>query len=154
MTYPDRELQNFLAEHFVFLQIDLSRHDPSLKELFREVKPFWAPLFRATAPGGIELRRWFGFLPPEALMAELELVLAHDLMLRREDRPARDRLQRALEKYPRENAAPEIMFWMGVAGFKAGDRDFDELERIWRSLIERWPQSSWASRADVFGLRS
>lgn len=153
MTYPDRELHEFLTDHFVFLQIDVSRRDPALKELFREVKPFWAPLFRATTGGGTELRRWFGFLPPAGLMAELEIVLAHDLMLRRNDQAARERLQGALEKYSRESAAPEMMFWMGVAAFKAGDRDFDELGRIWGSLIERWPQSSWATRADVMELR-
>lgn len=139
-------------ENFAFAQIDVSERDPSLNELFRSVKPFWAPLFRASSSRGVELRRWFGFFPPEELRLELEIVLAHDLMLQKKDSEAVNRLEEALARSPSLRVAPEAMFWMGVAAFKAGGRDFDALESAWNELIARWPDSTWASRADVMDM--
>lgn len=153
MTYPDRAVQRFLDDHFVFHQIDTSRRDDALRPLYREIKPFWAPLFRATSSRGIELRRWFGFATPDELIAELELALVRNLMLERKEPDAVTRLHAMLERLPESPAAPEATFWLGVAEFKAGGRDFDQLTQRWNALMERWPASPWARRADVLEMR-
>lgn len=54
-----------------------------------------------------------------------------------------------VERFPTTDAAPEALYWAGVARYKATD-DGTTLGETGRALAERYPDSPWAKKASVW----
>lgn len=147
VTYPHAQVAEFVAERFVPLKFNVKEHHPDFKEALGRGKVLWAPLLVFLDGRGSELRRYVGFLPPDEFLAELRLVLGLAEMTHANFQEALRWFDGAAEDYPRSSAAPEALFWGAGAGYRLGG--LPEVIRRWDDLRARYPESTWARRADV-----
>lgn len=133
-----------LEEGFVPARVE-TRDQPDLARRFRVL---WTPTLVVLDPEGAPLREVVGYLPPQALLAELALVQSlHDLRAGRvADADAGLRAFRA--RFGGSHAAPEAMYWEGVARYRA-TKDKETLWAVWRELVAAYPESTWAARTTL-----
>lgn len=147
VTYPDAQVAEFLSNRFVAIKFNVKERHPDFKEALGRGKVLWAPLLVFLDGGGSELRRYVGFLPPHEFLAELRLVLGLSEMTHANYPEALRWFDSAADDYPRSSAAPEALFWAAGAAYR-----IDGLPAVihrWDDLIARYPESTWARRADV-----
>ena len=151
VTYPDPAVERFVNEHFVPIKVNIARPG-AMKDFTRTVRPVWAPLFVFLDPSGSELRRYTGWLPPNAFLAELRFVLGMHGIIRRQFAEALQRFRSIASEHPDLPIAAEALFWAGAAAYKSGNKDYGALRSTWAELRERYPGSTWAARADVWDM--
>lgn len=145
VTYPQPHVQEFLAGHTAFAHANF-REPSTFVELFDRTPVMWTPTFLLTDHAGRHMRRWFGYLPPEDLLAEVRLGLALQHIHRRRPVEALDILAPVLDSDLR--STPEALYWAGVADLYGANGDKSALLPRWDELMARFPDSSWATRAD------
>ena len=150
VTYPTPAVEQFLSEHFHALRVNVREPQTgAIRELLRATKPQWAPTF-VFLDRAIELRRYTGWLPPADFLAELKFVLGLDDLLRQRFDDATRRFRAAADDDPSVSVAAEALYWAGVAGYKMGG--VEALREGWAELTTRFPESTWAKRADIFDV--
>jgi hypothetical protein len=110
----------------------------------------WTPTLLVVSPDGVERHRIEGFLPAEELVAQLELGLGH--WARQTDKwaEAEQRYRKVVENFPKTAAAPEALYWAGVAKYKVtGARSV--LDETARQMKAQYPESEWMKKASVWG---
>lgn len=150
VTYPDARVASLLNNNFNNIRTNIREPQPSVKDLLRAVKPPWAPTFVFIGPRNVELRRYAGWLAPDEFIAELNFVLGVDDLLRRRFEQATAHFRAACDDNLRNGIAPEALFWVGVAAYKTGGKP--ALRAAWDELVARFPESTWARRADVWDM--
>ncbi|MEM7166580.1 MAG: tetratricopeptide repeat protein [Planctomycetota bacterium] len=148
MTYPDADVASFIAEHYVGLKINILDRHPDFKEASAGSRVIWAPTLIFADRRG-ELRRYVGWLPPQAFLAELHMARGTAAFNSGQFADARGRFDTLLAQFPEAPVAPEAMYWQGIAGFLAGDRDMDALRSSWERLAAEHPNSRWGTHASV-----
>jgi hypothetical protein len=149
VTYPDPTVSTFLAHHFTCVRIDIGAPRPEARQLLRLAKPLWGPLFVWLDASRVELRRTYGWLPPDEFLAELRFVLATQAFLRRDFQRALDGFVEIVDRSAAAHAAPEACYWAGVAAYRRAGNRLAALEPLWQELVQRYPGSTWAQRAAV-----
>ena len=76
--------------------------------------------------------------------------LGHAAFARSDFTEAEKWFREAVEKYPETEAAPEALYWAGVARYKATG-DASALPDTAQQFRERYQESSWAKKASVWG---
>jgi hypothetical protein len=147
VTYPNAQVAEFVAERFVAMKFNLKEPHPDFKEALGRGKVLWAPLLVFLDGRGSELRRYVGFLPPDEFLAELRLVLGLAAMTHTDFAAALRWFDGAADLFPAASAAPEALFWAAGAGYRIAG--LPEVIRRWDDLRARYPESTWARRADV-----
>jgi hypothetical protein len=147
VTYPNAQVAEFVSERFVAIKFNVKEPHPDFKEALGRGKVLWAPLLVFLDGRGSELRRYVGFLPPDEFLAELRLVLGLAAMTHSHFEDALGWFDGAAEDFPEASAAPEALFWAAGAGYRLGG--IPEVVRRWDDLRARYPESTWARRADV-----
>jgi hypothetical protein len=150
VTYPDTRVEAALAADFRPLRLNLAQADGPAQGLAREFRVLWTPTLVFLEPHRIEVRRTVGFLPPDEFLAELGMARGMAALLRADYAEAFVRF-RAVAEAPITSAAPEALYWAGVAGYRR-DGTRDELHRQWRQLRDRFPDSGWWTRASFASL--
>ena len=150
VTYPDARVASFLDENFNPIRTNIREPQPAMRDLLRAVKPPWAPTFVFLGPRNVELRRYSGWLAPTEFLAELNFVLGMHDMLRVRFEEAYAHFRAACDDSLRNGIAPEALFWAGAAAYKRGGKP--ALREIWDELVARFPESTWARRADVWDM--
>jgi len=150
VTYPDARVEALLSTSFRCVQLDIGKRAPDAHELIRMARPLWTPTLMFLDPRGIEVRRAVGYLPPEQLLAEAQIALGLVDLLHARNGDARDRFSKAVDADTRGHAAPEALFWAGIAVYRKEGRDRAVLAREWRELWRRYPESTWADTVNVF----
>lgn len=142
MTYPSKEVADFINEHFVALRVDV----PSHPELVRRYDVFSTPTLIVLDPKGREFYRSVGFLPPDRFVCHLQLGRAIVTFRTRRYAKAGDMFEELAERYPLCGAAPEAIYFRGVARDKVtGDHSNRKVAAL--ELAEGYPESDWALRA-------
>ena len=152
VTYPNQQIVETLNEHFTCLKLNQKSAASDIVEVMRPSKLMWTPGFVFRDHRGIEVRRSVGFLPPEEFMAELQCALGLIDLLHTNHQAAFERLDRVKETSPGANAAPEAIFWAGVALYQREGKDKEVLRKYWDNLRDRYPTSTWWTRVDVFDV--
>jgi hypothetical protein len=150
VTYPDDRVGALLATSFRLVRLDIAQREPDTRELIRMARPLWTPTLLFLDPHGAEVRRAVGYRPPEQLLLEAEIALGLVDLLHARNGEARARFSEAADSYPQGHAAPEALFWAGIAAYRKAGRDRAVLAREWSELRKRYPESGWWKRADVF----
>ena len=109
----------------------------------------WTPTVLVIDPSGEERHRSEGFLPREDFLAQLELGWARSNFARSTFSEAERRFRDVVNRYPKSEAAPEALYWAGVARYKAS-ADPSALADTARQFQERYQESSWAKKASVW----
>ena len=150
VTYPDARVQQLINDKFSAIKLNLREPRPETRDLLRRVKPQWAPLFLFLDPRGTELRRYIGWLAPDEFLAELTFVLGMQDLVRARIESALQNFRAAADQYPDASVAAEAMFFAGAAAYKLGG--LDALRPAWDELVRRYPESTWARRANVWDM--
>jgi hypothetical protein len=146
-TYPSGETAALIGREFVPVKFNVQAPRGEFRDLLRMAKPLFTPLLLFLDAGGTELRRTTGYLPPAELEGELRLVLGLADLLHARYAEAHARFREVAERLGGTHAAPEALYWAGVAGYRLEGRGLEGLTPQWAELQARYPGSTWALRA-------
>lgn len=118
--------------------------------LFERFGARWTPTVLVMDSSGVERHRIEGFLPASDFAAQLLLGLGHLAFAEQDWKEAEQRFGEVLEEHPDTEAAPEALYWKGVARYK-GTGDGAALGETARAFRSRYATSSWAKKASVWG---
>lgn len=141
MTYPNTEVASFIEQHFIPVQFPIADR-PDMAERFTA---HWTPTIIILDSEGKEHHRSVGYLPPNEFLAMTALALGKlNFNHQRYDEAARW-FELVTERYADTSAAPEALYWLGVARYK-GRQDPNALISAWQALNERYPKSEWNTK--------
>jgi hypothetical protein len=144
VTYPDPEVERVIREQFVPVQYNVVEQP----EVMDQFNGHWTPTLIVQDANGKEHRRAQGYLDPRRFLGEMALARLQDAIneSRFEAVPALERdAQERTEGDPIRE--PEAIYWSSVAEYKAS-HDANRLLAGWNRLLDEFPQSEWAKRAE------
>jgi hypothetical protein len=109
----------------------------------------WTPTVLLLDSDGSERHRFEGYLPAPDFLAQLKLGLAHAAKVRGDWAEAERRYREVADDPTAADAAPEALYWAGVAKYKASG-DPGALASTAQAFQTRFTDSSWAKKASVW----
>jgi hypothetical protein len=109
----------------------------------------WTPTVLVMAPDGKEGRRVEGYLPADELLGQLYLGLGFLGVERKDWAAARTEFDRVVNELPNTSAAPEALYWAGVAKYSSS-HDASALRELNREFSQRYTDTAWAKRASIW----
>ena len=144
VTYPNPDVERVINAHFVPTRFNV-KEDPGVMDRWNAS---WTPTLIVEDPDGKEHRRVQGFLDPRRFVAEMSLAWLKDAIDRRDWKEAVRRARQALEATRGDpSREPEALYWAAVAQYKSST-DASGLKQGWNRLIDSFPESEWAKRAE------
>jgi hypothetical protein len=144
-VYPDPRVASFVTENFIPVRFHVKENP----QAFERFGAQWTPTILIDDPDGKERHRIEGFLPADAFLAQLQLGLARAAFSAGDWKNAEQHYE-SVAGTGDEETAPEAMYWAGVARYK-GSNDASHLGATHKRLSEKYPNSSWAKKASVWG---
>jgi hypothetical protein len=144
VTYPDPRVAQLVREHFVPLKVNV-KQDSRLAE---EYLVNWTPAVLIADEQGKHHYRCEGYFAPENFMAQLSLGLGRYWLDRRQFARARERFEEVARRHAGSEAGAEALYWLGVVSYKES-QDPAQLRPSWQRLVQEYPNSDWARRAQV-----
>jgi hypothetical protein len=138
-----------VTEHFLPARINVREQKTDWDRYSARYGVQWTPTILIVDPSGAERHRIEGFLPVDELLAQLVLGLGHSAFARQEFGEAERRLREVVERYPDTSAAPEALYWAGVARYKATN-DATALGATAGAFARQYQDSVWAKKASVW----
>jgi tetratricopeptide (TPR) repeat protein len=148
-VYTDPRVVRFIDEHLVPVRIHVSDQPDEFKRLGAKYGALWTPTVLVIDSAGDERHRIEGFLPVDDFLAQLTLGLGHAAFARSDFAEAERLFREVVEQYPATEAAPEALYWAGVARYKATG-DPASLRETAQQFRLRYQQTSWAKKASVW----
>ncbi len=145
--YPDERVARLITDNFIAARVHVK--DQDYRRFSQQYGVQWTPTLLVVDPDGVERHRIEGFLPAEDLMAQLLLGLGHSGFARERWVEAERRFREVVERFPDSEAAPEALYWAGVARYK-GAGDASALAETGREFTKRYRDTSWAKKASVW----
>ncbi len=149
VTYPHDSVIATIENGFVPFAIDMLGRHPDFKEACAGGRVMWGPTLIVADSRGREVRRWVGWLPPSSFVAELAFCRA---MAEQNSGNFAEALAAFNEIVDRDTATaihPEALYWQGIAGFLAANKDMSALKRSWTRLVADYPGNRFATHASV-----
>jgi len=144
VTYPNSDVIRIIDEHFLPVQLDVTER-PEVKKRFNAP---WTPTILVFDADGREQRRSEGYLDPKRFVSEVAIGRGKAALNLQDFAAARERFRDARDLAKGDRARePEALYWHSVAGYKATD-DAQVLMRGWNELLEGFPDSEWAKKAE------
>lgn len=109
----------------------------------------WTPTILILAADGKEQYRIEGFLPVDDFLAQLHLGLGYWAVNRKDWAAAEREFREVEQSFPETDAAPEALYWEGVARYSA-THDGAELRKLAEQFRTRYSDTSWAKRSTVW----
>jgi hypothetical protein len=145
-VYPDPRVADLIESNFIPVRFHI-KEQPTM---WRRFDVRWTPTILVLAPDGTERYRIEGYLPADEILARLHLALGYTAVARKKWEVAEREFTTAAEEFPDTEVAPEGMYWAGVSRYSAS-HDAAELKALRKALESRYPDTSWATRASVWG---
>jgi hypothetical protein len=144
VTYPNPEVERYIQEHFIPVQFNVVEQP----DVMHQFNTPWTPTIIVQDAEGNEHRRSSGYLDPKRFLGETSLAWLKDAIDRRDFNEARRRAPEAMERTKGDpTREPEALYWASVAAYKATD-DPNNLVQGWNRLLDQFPQSEWAKKAE------
>lgn len=138
--YPVAAVIDVVEARFVALRLD--HKDPHVRDL----QVAWLPTILVADRRGVVHERNVNSVPPAEFLDVLDLGEAKARMREAGHDVAVARLEAALARRPDGPLHPELLFWLGIAGYYRGGHDGEARDRVWDDLMVRYPGSIWALR--------
>ncbi len=145
--YSDEKMKKFIIENFIPLKSQCFWDKPT--ELMQKFEIKWTPTFIIHDSEGKEHHRIVGYVPVDDLIAQLILAKGKIYFDTNRLPEAIIQFQTVVDQYPNAGAAPEAVYWLGVAGYK-NTHDAKPLRQAYDRLTAKYPQSEWARRAEPY----
>ena len=136
---------NFISSSFIAAKI----HIKEQPQIFKRFGAQWTPTILVMAPSGEEAHRIEGFLDVDSMLAQLELGLGKALLKVEKYADAEKHFRAVVQNFPTTEAAPQALYWAGVAAYK-GSNDPGKLKETAQAEQKKYPQSEWAKKASVW----
>ena len=144
VTYPDPEVERYIGQHFVPVQFNVVEQ-PEAMDRFTSA---WTPSLIVEDAEGREYRRSLGYLDPARFLAEMSLARLMERVHCRPFASADDRMMETLDRTKGDPARqPEALYFAAVGAYK-GTKDGQKLIEGWERLLEQFPESDWAKKAE------
>ena len=148
--WPDPRVEKFVNENFIPARVHV-KDDSALFQKYGEMYGAqWTPTILALDPDGTERYRIEGFLPNDDFLAHLMLGRAQVAFAENQWSEAERRFRQIVDEFPDSDAAPEALYWAGVAPYKATN-DNASLKATAKAFKERYQYTTWAKKASVWG---
>lgn len=147
--YTDPTVIQFIDDHFMPVRVHVRDHADEFKRLGAKYNAQWTPTVLVVDSQGEERHRIEGFLPAIDFLAQLALGLGHSAFARSDFAEAERWFREVVERYPNTDAAPEALYWVGVARYKATG-DGSALRETAQQFQQRYKDTSWAKKASVW----
>lgn len=147
--WPDERIARFVNQHFFPARVHVKEDPQEFKRYGERYKAPWTPTILELDSDGVEHHRIEGFLPADDLLAQLMLGRARMAFQEKEWAEAERRFREIVEQLPDTDAAPEALYWAGVAPYKATG-DAASLKETARAFTMRYQDSTWAKKASVW----
>jgi hypothetical protein len=140
----------FINDNFLPARVHVKDQAEDYKRFSQRYNTQWTPTLLVIDPEGTERHRIEGFLPAEDLVAQLALGLGHSAFARERWDEAERWFRDVVDRFPDSEAAPEALYWAGVARYK-GQGDASALRSTAGAFKQQYQQTSWAKKASVWG---
>lgn len=130
-----------VAERFVPVKLDLAAD----RGVVRALNVVWTPTILFADRRGVVSHQGINFLPPADFLDLLDIGEALVRLRWAEYERAIALLAAVTARDPAAPSAPEAIYWRGIATYLKG-HSTEEMGRVWRELVERFPGSIWARR--------
>jgi hypothetical protein len=137
-------VSSFISSRFIPVKIHIKEQG----ETFQRFNVQWTPVLAVMDRDGKEQHRWEGYLPPEDFLGQLRLGLAKSTFASGQWSEAASQFDEIAREHPRADFAPLAVYYAGVARYKGGDQG--ALAATAQALEQRYPASSWATKASVW----
>jgi hypothetical protein len=147
VTYPNEEVIREIREYFIPLKMECDFKRPT--EMMKKYRVRWTPTLLVLESDGRPRFHTIGYMPPEELVAQLELLRIMEEFDRGRLQSASERLREIANRFPATHVAPQAIYYAGVALYLK-THDAKHLKRIFVELSERRPESLWAKKASPY----
>ena len=147
--YVDDRVARFVSDNFLPVRVHVKDDADEFQRLGGRFGAEWTPTILIVDPQGEERHRVEGFLPSEELLGQLEFGLARVDFSAGSYGEAEARFREIVEGRPDTEAAPQALYWAGVARYKATN-DGGALEDTARAFQGRYQETPWAKKASVW----
>jgi len=148
-VWPDERVVKFVNENFVPARVHVKADSQLFKKYSDLYQAPWTPTILELDADGVERHRIEGFLPTEDFLSQLMLGAAKILFAHEKWDEAEQRFREVVDKFPQTDAAPEALYWAGVARYKKTN-NHASLKETGKAFTERYQDTSWAKKASVW----
>jgi hypothetical protein len=145
VTYPEPIVRDYINEHFIPWNIDVTQDLARV----RRFDIFTTPTLIFADSKGREFYRGIGYLPPRRFMGRLIFGEAWVMFRTRRYQDAGDLFATVAQHYPECSTAAESIFFRGVARDKISDDHNNRIASA-HELADRYPNSDWTFGASVW----
>ena len=147
--WPDQRIVLFVNENFLPARVHVKDKDGAFKRYSERFKAPWTPTILELDADGVEQHRIEGFLPADDLLAQLMLGRARMAFQQQRWAEAEQQFREIVRQLPQTDAAPEALYWAGVAPYKATGNPAS-LQATGQAFATQYQDSTWAKKASVW----
>jgi thioredoxin-related protein len=148
-VYSKADVSAFIDSDFIPVRVHVREQADEFKRLGARYSAQWTPTVLIVDEGGVERHRIEGFLPANEFIAQLKLGLAQAAFARSDFAEAERQFREVVGSYGDSDAAPEALYWAGVAKYKTTG-DAAALADTYKAFQSRYKDTSWATKASVW----
>ena len=145
--YSDEKVQTFIEEEYVPLKSQCFWKERT--ELMKQFDIAWTPTFLIQDSGGRVHRKLVGYIPADDFLAQLKFSKGIVFFEKERHEEAAKWFRKVIEEYPNAGVTPETIYFLCVAEYKK-THEASALRRAYDTLLEKYPQSEWARRAQAY----
>ena len=147
--YTDDRVKDLVTQRFVPVRVHVRENRDEWQRLSAQLAVQWTPTILIVDADGHERHRIEGFLPADDFLSQIDLGLGHAAFKRGDYGQAEASFRDVARKYPKTDAAPEALYWAGVAKYRSSD-DPAALKETAGLVSREYPESTWAKKASVW----
>ena len=147
--YPDEQVAKLVTERFIPVRVHVKEQAEEFLRLGDRYSAQWTPMILALDETGEERHRVEGFLDAPDLLAQLKLGLGKLDFDAKRYADAEREFRAVVDEHAAADAAPEALYWSGVARYKATN-DGSALAQTAAAFGSRYSDSAWAKKASVW----
>lgn len=147
--YNNERVVRFITDQFVPVRVHVREQADEFRRLGERFGAEWTPTTLMLDGSGEERHRIEGFLPADDFLAQLEFGLGRIAFSAKRFDDAEARFRRIVADHPASDAAPEALYWAGVARYK-GTNDSAALAATAHAFETAYQDSPWAKKASVW----
>jgi len=148
-VYTDDRVKELVTGRFVPVRVHVRENHDEWQRLSAQFGVQWTPTILIVDPDGAERHRIEGFLPANDFLSQIELGLGHAAFKRADYGKAETSFRDVARTYPKTDAAPEALYWAGVAKYRSSN-DPAALTETAGLVSREYPESTWAKKASVW----
>jgi thiol-disulfide isomerase/thioredoxin len=152
VTYANELITGYIQTNFVFVKFNTAHKLYSFRNTYLSSAHLWTPCFIVFSNDGSEVRKISGYLPPRQFINEMELGRAMACLRKAQSEEALAVLENLIRVSGDDAITQEALYWAGVCAFYADKKNLGALISFWEKLLELYPTSNWAERANCLDV--